>query len=111
MQIQQAIIHELKKDKETHGQGSVQIRPRAQLLPIDAVLNGMGEGLLSVYASSVSGYGSLGADTTLHRFPVEMDLKFPCGTKKSKRSHLKLETDFLSPFKICEFGKRSRTEC
>jgi nucleoid-associated protein YejK len=70
MQIVEAIIHQLVKSKETQGDGSVQIQPRTSRLASDAFLQSTVKVLLETYSESVSGYGSLGKDANLHRFPV-----------------------------------------
>lgn len=70
MQIKEAIIHQLIKAKETQGDGSVQVQPRTSRLASDAFLDATVQTLLETYSESVSGYGSLGTDANLHRFPV-----------------------------------------
>ena len=70
MQIKEAIIHQLIKAKETQGDGSVQVQPRTSRLASDAFLEATVQTLLETYSESVSGYGSLGTDANLHRFPV-----------------------------------------
>lgn len=70
MQIKEAILHQLIKVKETSGDGCVEIKPRTARLPADEMLNETGLILLDAYGKNVSGYGTLGADVNLHRFPV-----------------------------------------
>lgn len=70
MQIKNAIIHQLIKAKETQGDSSVQVQPRTSCLTSDAFLEATVQTLLATYSESVSGYGSLGNDANLHRFPV-----------------------------------------
>ncbi len=70
MHIKEAIIHQLIKAKETQGDGSVQVQPRTSRLASDAFLEATVQTLLETYSESVSGYGSLGTDANLHRFPV-----------------------------------------
>lgn len=70
MQIKEAIIHQLIKAKETQGDGSVQVQPRTSLLVTNTFLEATVQTLLETYSESVSGYGSLGTDANLHRFPV-----------------------------------------
>ena len=72
MQIHEAIIHQLVKIRDTHGDDSVQIKPRASLLTVDTVLIDMAQSLRDTYAENISGYGSLGSDPDLHRFPILM---------------------------------------
>lgn len=70
MEIREAIIHQLVKASGTNGEGSVQIQPRALRLPINEFLVGTVQTLLETYSLTVSGYGTLGVDENIHRFPI-----------------------------------------
>lgn len=69
MEIQQAIIHGIKKEKDTSGNDSVEKRPRNQLLPIDERVNKLGNDVLKLYGKLSNGYGMLGNDMDVDRFP------------------------------------------
>ena len=83
MEIQQSIIHGIIKDKDTSGADSVSIKPRADLLPIDDRLIKLGSDILKLYGKLSNGYGMLGDDYNIHRFPQFLD------------SHISSESDFI----------------
>jgi len=69
MQVQESIIHRIKKQVDTSGIDSVEIIPRAALLPIDNRVLKLGEDVLKLYGKLSNGYGMLGNDYAMHRFP------------------------------------------
>jgi nucleoid-associated protein len=73
MEIQQSIIHRITKNKDTSGADSVQTDPRNDLLPIDDRLQTLGDDILKLYGKLSNGYGTLGQDLDLHRFPLYLD--------------------------------------
>ena len=50
MNIQESIIHGLLKERETSGPGSVLVRNREAVLPIDERLETLGDEVLKLYA-------------------------------------------------------------
>ena len=73
MQIQEATIHQLIKQSQTSGEGSVQHQHRPNALPIDEVLTTLCTDLLALYNTTVNSYGTLGQDPTLHTFPLRLN--------------------------------------
>lgn len=73
MDIQESIIHRVVKAKDTSGPSSVQMKPREELLSIDARVQKLGQDVLSLYGKLSNGYGILGADLDTHRFPRYLD--------------------------------------
>lgn len=73
MEIQQSIIHGVIKNKDTSGTDSVSIKPRLELLPIDDRLIKLGNDILKLYGKLSNGYGMLGDDYNVHRFPQYLD--------------------------------------
>ena len=69
MEIQQAVIHGIIKEKETSGNESVEIKPREQLLDIDDRVKKLGSDILKLYGRLSNGYGMLGNVEDVHRFP------------------------------------------
>jgi nucleoid-associated protein len=76
MIIVEATIHQLIKDAQTSGSGSVSTHPRSSALPIDTVLTTLCTQLVALYAKTVNSYGTLGTDTLLHAFPVRLNQYF-----------------------------------
>lgn len=72
MEIKEAILHKIEKDKNTKDDGSVTYEIREGLFEITPVLQQMAEAILLEYGNNVSGYGVLGNDPAVDRFPVEM---------------------------------------
>ncbi|WP_075185768.1 nucleoid-associated protein [Teredinibacter haidensis] len=73
MEIQQSIIHGIIKDKDTSGADSVTIKPRIELLSIDDRLITLGNDILKLYGKLSNGYGMLGDNYDVHRFPKFLD--------------------------------------
>ena len=69
MEIQQAIIHRIKKAKDTSGDESVSVKPRGAELARDEKLQTLGEEILKLYGTIANSYGTLGTDMAIHRFP------------------------------------------
>lgn len=69
MNITQSIIHGVIKEKDTQGSESVKIKFREALLPIDDRLTKLGSDILNLYGKLSNGYGSLGSNLDIHRFP------------------------------------------
>ncbi|BBE51194.1 Nucleoid-associated protein YejK [Ferriphaselus amnicola] len=72
MQIQQAILHRIEKEKNTSGTGSAIPVTRTSQLPIDGRLEKMTEEILKIYGKSTNGYGTFNANQTLYQFPVKL---------------------------------------
>jgi len=83
MEIQQSIIHGIIKNKDTSGVDSVKIKPRHELLAIDDRLIMLGDDILKLYGRLSNGYGMLGDDYNVHRFPQYLD------------RHINSELDFI----------------
>lgn len=69
MDIIQAVIHSIRKSKDTTGPGSVNIQYREQLIVVDEKLQKLGEEMLSLYGKIANAYGILGTEP-IHRFPA-----------------------------------------
>ncbi len=69
MKIKKSIIHGILKCKETSGAESVETKPRNSLLTVDDRLDGLCKDVLSLYGKLSNGYGVLGGDEEIHRFP------------------------------------------
>ncbi|MCY1365469.1 Nucleoid-associated protein YejK [compost metagenome] len=69
MNIQESIIHGLLKERETSGPGSVLVRNREAVLPIDERLETLGDEVLKLYARLANGYGTFGDQELIHKFP------------------------------------------
>jgi len=80
MEIQQSIIHGVIKNKDTSGTDSVTIKPRLELLPIDDRLITLGNDILKLYGKLSNGYGILGVDYDVNRFPRYLDLHINSGS-------------------------------
>ena len=70
MEIQESIIHGVKKSRETQGEGSVVIDPRETVLPVDERLANLGGEVLTLYSRFSNGYGVVGGNEQIHRFPI-----------------------------------------
>lgn len=70
MQIQEAILHRIIKDRNTHGANSTSTSKRNLCLPIDDRLEHMAEEILKIYSRATSGYGTFNSNQTVYRFPV-----------------------------------------
>lgn len=69
MEITESIIHGVVKAKETIGEGSVVIRPRKEVLPVDEKLEALCADVLSLYTKLSNGYGTFGLEEIVHPFP------------------------------------------
>lgn len=69
MNIQESIVHRIAKERESSGSNSVEIHPRNQTLPLDDRLMKLGTDVLRLYGTLSNGYGTLGDDLEVHRFP------------------------------------------
>lgn len=69
MDIQQSVIHGVIKEKDTSGPDSVSIKPRESLLPLDNRVIKLATDVLALYGKLSNGYGMLGDDFEVHRFP------------------------------------------
>jgi len=68
MQIVEAIIHKIEKDKETSGPASITITPRSAKLTLNDYAKKLGEDILTLYTRLNPSYGVLGQDPNLHHF-------------------------------------------
>lgn len=84
LEIQHSIIHGIIKNKDTSGADSVTIKPRQELLPIDDRLITLGNDILKLYGKLSNGYGMLGNDYDVHRFPQYLN------------RHIRSEMDFVA---------------
>lgn len=71
--IQEAIIHGVIKEKDTSGIENVEIKPRLKPLLIDERLKKLGYEILKLYGKLANGYGTLGDDADVDRFPKYME--------------------------------------
>lgn len=72
MNILEAILHRIEKDKNTSGAGSAQSVVRHECLPIDEKLERAAIDILRIYSKSTSGYGTFNANEAVYRFPVRL---------------------------------------
>jgi nucleoid-associated protein len=70
MQIQEAILHRIIKERNTSGSDSTDTKKRDNYLPIDERLERTVEEILKIYTRSTSGYGTFNSSQTVYRFPV-----------------------------------------
>lgn len=70
MQVQEAILHRIRKEKNTTGAGSATTQKRTARLPVDKRLERTVEDILQIYGKSTSGYGTFDANEVVYRFPV-----------------------------------------
>lgn len=70
MEIQEAILHYIFKEKHTTGANSATTQKRTTLLPTNECLNRTVEDILKIYGKSTNGYGTFNANETVYRFPV-----------------------------------------
>lgn len=73
MEIKESIIHGVIKSRETNGDGSVGIKSRADVLPVDERLESLGGEVLKLYGRLSNGYGTFGGDALIHQFPVLLE--------------------------------------
>jgi nucleoid-associated protein len=69
MKIVEAILHRIKKDRNTSGKNAAQVDPRSETLAVDKKLERTAYDLISAYTKSTSGYGIFDSDETVYRFP------------------------------------------
>jgi nucleoid-associated protein len=72
MQIQEAILHRISKERNSSGSNAVSIHARTSTLPLDDKLTRTVEEILKIYSKSTSGYGTFDANQTVYRFPVHL---------------------------------------
>lgn len=72
MEILESIIHGVLKNKETNGDGSVNIRYREEALKVDDRLNLLCTDVLALYTKLSNGYGTFGNEEVIHQFPPLM---------------------------------------
>jgi nucleoid-associated protein len=70
MEIQEAILHRIRKEKNTTGAGSATTQKRATHLTVDSRLERTVNDILKIYGKSTNGYGTFDSNETVHRFPV-----------------------------------------
>lgn len=70
MQIHEAIIHQIEKERNGI---AAPVVPRTTRLPIDERLNVIVKDILKIYGRTVSGYGTFNPDRALHTFPALLD--------------------------------------
>jgi len=70
MEIQEAILHRITKEKNTTGAGSATTQKRATHLTVDSRLERTVNDILKIYGKSTNGYGTFDGNETVHRFPV-----------------------------------------
>lgn len=70
MQIQEAILHRIIKQRNTTGAGSATTQKRTARLPVDDRLTRTVEEILKIYNKATSGYGTFDDNETVYRFPV-----------------------------------------
>jgi len=68
IQIVDATIHQIAKEKETQGDGCVTLALRPTNLANDAVLARLCDGLLTLYREKSNSNGTLGVDPNAHEF-------------------------------------------
>lgn len=73
MNIHEAILHRIEKDKNTSGAGSAKMVMRSECLPIDTKLERTAADILRIYTKSTSGYGTFDTNATVYRFPVLLE--------------------------------------
>lgn len=70
MNIAEAILHRIEKNKNTSGKGTAQLTMRPVRLPIDDKLERTVSDILHIYSKSTSGYGTFDTNEAVYRFPV-----------------------------------------
>lgn len=70
MQIQEAILHRIKKAKGISGAGAATVEVRTDLLAVDERLERTAADILRIYGKATSGYGTFDADEVVYTFPV-----------------------------------------
>lgn len=72
MEIKAAVIHHLKKQQHTSGEGSVSVHWREGLLPADDTLTSVCAQTLHLFSRKGNSTGTFGENEDLHRFPVRV---------------------------------------
>lgn len=72
MEIKAAVIHHLKKDKETSGEKSVTVHLRGTLLPDDKTLAAVCSQTLNLFGKKGNNTGTFGSNPDKHIFPVRL---------------------------------------
>lgn len=80
MEIREAILHRISKDRNTTGAGSATTQKRTAHLPADERLIRMAEDILKIYGKATNGYGTFDANETVYRFPVLLESYVTSGT-------------------------------
>jgi nucleoid-associated protein len=70
MQVREAILHRISKEKNTTGADSATTQKRPTRLAADKRLERTVEDILKIYGKSTSGYGTFNTNETVYRFPV-----------------------------------------
>lgn len=80
MDIIEAVLHRISKERGASGAGSTTAQARADALSIDAVLTRTAEDLRKIYTTTAQGYGIFNADEDTHAFP-RMLREYRAGTR------------------------------
>ncbi len=70
MEVLEAALHEIRKDKETSGEHAVQVLHASALLPLDNILKNAAEAVLANYTKKHNAWGVFGVNEQTQRFPV-----------------------------------------
>lgn len=70
MEIKEAILHRIIKEKHAAGPGAATTQKRLARLPVDERLGRTVEDILQIYGKFTNGYGTFDADEEVYRFPV-----------------------------------------
>lgn len=70
MQIKEAILHRISKNRNATGPSSITTQKRTTPLPVDQKLERTIEEILKIYSRSTSGYGTFNTNQTVYPFPV-----------------------------------------
>lgn len=72
MEISQAVIHSIRKPKDSFGPNSTTVRYKNELIPVDDKIQRLGVEMLTLYGKIANAYGILGQES-IHRFPHYLD--------------------------------------
>lgn len=72
MNIQEAIIHRIKKESGQSGDGSTSIDERKTLLPIDELTQKAAEDIRVIYNKVSNSFGTFNSDTINYPFPAQL---------------------------------------
>lgn len=70
MQIQEAILHRISKNRNATGSDSAITQKRMTRLSVDQPLGRAVEEILKIYSKSTNGYGAFNTKQTVYRFPL-----------------------------------------